>query len=72
MIGKKKDGYQNLVEETHVTILNMLMEKCLYLINIDPKQGRGQGETLFNSDGTLDGNKSSLGIELKSFQKSTK
>jgi hypothetical protein len=54
IINEKQDGYQNLVEEALVAVLNMLMEKGLQLININPEQCRGQGTTLFNLDGTLD------------------
>jgi hypothetical protein len=42
------------VEEEPVTLLDMLMKKGLSLININPKQCRGQGATLFNPNGGLD------------------
>jgi hypothetical protein len=43
-----------MVEESPISILDVLMQEGLQLVNVDTKQCRGQGETLFEPNGPLD------------------
>ena len=42
------------MKEAPISILDMIMKEGLQFININPKQGEGQGGTLFNPNITPD------------------
>ena len=54
IISKEQDIYQYLLDEAPITILNILMKKGLQIIDIDPKQGGGQGAALLKPNGNPD------------------